>query len=516
MVGKEISENKKSNFFDRMLNGIEVVGNKLPDPVTLFAILCILIILISGIASSKAVSVIHPLTKETVSVVNLMSVEGMRNILSNIVNNFQGFPPLGLVLVVMLGAGIAEKSGLMKSAMKHSIQRVPRNLVTGMIILAGILANAAGDAGFIVLPPLAAIVFLGIGRHPLVGMFAAYAGVAGGFSANLMVSMIDVLLASFTLPAAQMIDPNYQGTPAMNFYFLIISTVFLLIVAVFVTEKIIAPRFDAYEGEVEEDVHSSLSDEEKKGLKWAGISVALVIAIIIGLCVGKNPFMADPQTHSLLAYKAPLMQGIVPIITALFFIPGLVYGKVTGSIKNDKDAVTMMGQSMSEMGLYIVLAFAASQFLALFKLSNLGIIISVKGADLLKNMGFTGYGLIIGFIILSSFINLFVGSASAKWAIMAPVFVPMFLLVGYNPALTQMAYRIGDSLTNPISPLFPYFPMILAFTRRYDKKAGMGTIIANMLPYSLIFAITWIIILLVFMIFNIPLGPSAWIHYIIK
>ncbi|WFD10538.1 AbgT family transporter [Tepidibacter hydrothermalis] len=508
----EKAQVKNNKLFSRFLNGIEIVGNKLPDPVTLFVILCALIIILSKVLFMANVSVVHPLTQKTVNVVDLMSKDGLRGILTGIVGNFQGFPPLGLVLVVMLGAGVAEKSGLMESALKNSISKVPKSLITGMIIFAGILANAAGDAGFIVLPPLAAIVFLGIGRHPLIGMFAAYAGVAGGFSANVMVSMIDVLLAGFTIPAAQMIDPSYQATPAMNFYFLLASTIVILIASVIITEKIIAPRFDKYEGDSDSEAVSEITEDEKKGLKWAGISLFLIVAILVGLCIGDNAFMKDPETNSLLASKAPLMKGLVPIITLIFFIPGLVYGKVTKRIKNDKDVVTMMGQSMSEMGMYIVLAFAASQFLALFTISNIGVIISVKGAESLKNMGFTGFGLIIGFIILSGFINIFVGSASAKWAIMAPVFVPMFLLLDYNPAVTQVAYRIGDSITNPISPLFPYFPIILAFARKYDKEAGMGTIIANMLPYSIVYGIIWIILMVVFMQFNIPLGPGAGIY----
>ncbi len=503
---------KESKFFSKFLNGIEVVGNKLPDPVTIFAILCGLIIILSKVLFVANTSVVHPLTQETVNVVDLMSKDGLRGIVTSIVGNFQGFPPLGLVLVVMLGAGVAEKSGLMEAALKNSISKVPKSLITGMIIFVGILANAAGDAGFIVLPPLAAIVFLGIGRHPLIGMFAAYAGVAGGFSANIMVSMIDVLLAGFTIPAAQMIDPSYQATPAMNFYFLLVSTVLILIASVIITEKIIAPRFDRYEGDSDSEMVSEINEYEKKGIKWAGISLVIMVVVLVGLCIGDGAFMKDAETNSLLAPKAPLMKGLVPIITLMFFIPGLIYGKITKKIKNDKDVVVMMGQSMSEMGMYIVLAFAASQFLALFTISNIGVIISVKGAESLKNMGFTGFGLIIGFIILSGFINLFVGSASAKWAIMAPVFVPMFLLLDYNPAITQVAYRIGDSITNPISPLFPYFPIILAFARKYDKKAGMGTIMANMLPYSIAYGILWIILLVVFMKFNIPLGPGAGIY----
>jgi len=284
----------------------------------------------------------------------------------------------------------------------------------------------------------------------------------------------------------------------------------------YVTEKIIAPRFGEYRENQDIEAHSDLSSLEKKGLKYSGYSLIALVVILIALCLGDNPFMADPETGSLLAANAPLMKGIVPIITLVFLIPGLVYGKITKSIKNDKEAVSIMGKSMSDMGTYIVLAFAASQFLAFFKASNIGVIMSIKGAELLKDAGIIGYGLIIGFIILSSFINIFVGSASAKWAIMAPVFVPMFLLLGYDPALTQIAYRIGDSITNPISPLFPYFPILLGFARKYDKEAGMGTMIANMIPYSIAFAIVWTVLLIVFMAFNLPLGPNAGIYFNIK
>ncbi|SDK22002.1 AbgT family transporter [Natronincola ferrireducens] len=511
-MANSVKTAKKGKLFERILNSIEKTGNKLPDPVTLFVLLSTGIILISWMASTAGVSVIHPSTGDTVTVVNLMNREGLTRILTGFVKNFQSFPPLGLVLVVMLGAGVAEKSGLMQTAMRNSISKVPSKLVTATIIFVGIMANAAGDAGFIVLPPLAAIVFLGIGRHPIIGIFAAYAGVSGGFAANLMINMGDILVASFTIPAAQVIDSAYQGTPAMNIYFTIASTVLLVVAGVFVTEKIIAPRFPKYEGITHEE-NTIIDEKEQKGLRWAGISVILLVSLLVALCVGENAFMADSATGSILAWEAPLMQGLVPIITLFFLIPGLIYGKITGSIESDKQAVSLMGESMKDMGPYIVLAFVASQFLAYFNWSNIGVVISVKGAEFLENAGFTGMGLIIGFIILSSFINIFVGSASAKWAIMAPIFVPMFLLLGYNPAVTQIAYRIGDSLTNPVSPLFPYFPILLAFTRKYDKEAGIGTMIANMLPYSIVFAIMWTILLILFILFNIPLGPNAGIYY---
>lgn len=505
----------KTGWLNKVLNMIETAGNKLPDPVTLFLFFCVLVIIISDIVANAGISVVHPSTKKVVTAVSLLSKESLQKILSNVVANFQGFPPLGLVLVVMLGVGVAEKSGLMETAMKHSITKVPPSLVSMMVILAGICANAAGDAGFIVLPPLAAVLFLSIGRHPLAGIFVAYAGVAAGFAANIMVNMSDVLAAGFTIPAAQVIDPKYVSTPAMNYYFICVSTLILTATGVLVASKIVEPRLGVYSGVAAtgNTQIEKLTERQIKGLKWAGISFVLYVAAIAALSIGTDAFMADPKTQSILAWKAPLMQGIVPLITGMFLIPGLLYGVITKSIKSDKDVVSMMGQSMSTMGGYIVLAFIASQFLAYFNWSNLGVIISVKGAEFLKSAGFTGIGLILGFIVISSGINIFVGSASAKWAIMAPVFVPMFLLLGYDPALTQMAYRIGDSITNPISPLFPYFPIIVAFAKQYEPKCGMGTIISNMMPFSIAFAIAWSILLVLFIMFNLPLGPDGGIHY---
>ncbi|HBG7378275.1 TPA: AbgT family transporter [Clostridioides difficile] len=346
-------------------------------------------------------------------------------------------------------------------------------------------------------------------------MFAAFAGVAGGFAANVMLSTTDVLLAGFTIPAAQMMDPSYQGNPAMNLYFAFISAIVLTFAGAFVTEKFIAPRFTKYNDSTNDKDIQELSELENKGIKYALLSLLVVVVVIVALCIGDNAFMKDPETGSILSSNAPLMKGIVPIITIIFLTPGLVYGKVSKKIKSDKDLVSMMGSSMSDMGGYIVLAFIASQFINLFNLSNLGTILSITGAKLLAESGIPSYGLIIGFILLSGFINLFVGSASAKWAILAPIFVPMFMLLDFNPALTQIAYRIGDASTNPISPLFPYFPVILAFARRYDKDIGIGTVISNMIPYSVVFTLIEIIILLLFMGIGIPLGPGGGISYVL-
>ena len=506
---------KKLNFFERFLNFFENVGNKMPDPVTLSFILCILVIIISKFVATTGISAIHPKSGETLLAVDLLTKTGFQKIFTSIISNFQGFPPLGVVLVTMFGAGVAEKTGFMEELLKVTTVKIPKPLVTACILFIGILANAAGDAGFIILPPLAAIIFISLKRHPLVGMLAAYAGVAAGFAANIFISISDVLAATFTIPAAQILDKNYTGTVAMNFYFLFVSTFVLVITGVFVTEKIIAPRFEGVEYDYHDEKIKDALDEDtrKKALKYSLISLGIFSVIVILLCIGDNAFFRDPETGSLTSSSSILMKSIVLLVTLAFFIPGVIYGIIVKKIRTDKDLVHLMGQSMSDMGLYIVLAFASAQFLAFFNESNLASIFSIKGAEGLKNLGISGIPLMILFIILSSVINLFIGSASAKWAIMAPIFVPMFMLLGYNPALIQMAYRIGDSVTNPLSPLFPYFPILLAVARKYDKKAGLGTLISNMIPYSLFFGIVWTLLLILFIIFNIPLGPGAGIHY---
>ncbi len=506
-----MTQKTKRSWLDSFLVAIEVGGNKLPDPVSIFVILTLFFMVLSYLLAVNGVMITHPLTQKEVSVVNMLSATSLQTLLSGTVKNFQAFPPLGLVLVVMIGAGVADKTGLMRALLKRTIAKTPPKYVTTIVVLVGICANAAGDAGFIVLPPLAAMIYASMGRHPILGIYIAFGAVAAGFSANLFVNMTDILLASFTIPAAQVIKPDYVQTPAMNFYFLFVSTIILTAVAVYISEKIIEPRLGKYESPASayEDGDAAI---EAVGLKWAGIAFGIIIAIVALMCIGEKPFLGDPKDGSLLSYTSYFMQGMIPIITILFLIPGLAYGIAVKTIKNDKQAVSMMGEAMSEMGSYIVLIFFAAQFLTVFSQSNVGIVLAVKGANFLKAVGFTGFPMILAFILLSGFVNLFIGSASAKWAILAPVFVPMLLLLGYDPAFTQVAYRIGDSVTNPISPLFPYFPMLLAFARKYQKDIGIGNIISNMIPYSFAFFIAWTLLLVIFMVFNLPLGPGAGIY----
>ncbi|MED3647683.1 AbgT family transporter [Halalkalibacterium halodurans] len=503
----ELKPNQRGVFV-RFLDIIEKYGNKLPDPIMLFVIMAVLILICSAIFSALGTSAVHPGTGEEIGVVNLLNGEGFILILTELVNNFTSFPPLGLVLVVMLGVGVAESTGLLSALMKTTILNAPRKLILPTIVLVAMLGNAAADAAMVVLPPIVAMIFIALGRHPLAGLAAAYASVAGGFSANLILSMLDPLVAGFTQTGAQMIDPDYVANPAMNYYFLVASCLVLVPVAVWVTTKIVEPRLGTYTGEVEEI--TGVTKEEKKGLRWAGISVVILAVVFLFLTVPEQALLRDPETGSLTV--SPFMTGIVPIMMVFFLVPALVYGFVAKVFTSSKDVADHLAKSMSNMGTYIVIAFVAAQMIAFFNWSQLGPIVAIKGANFLQTIGFTGLPLLLGFIVIAALINLMVASASAKWAILAPVFVPMFMLLEYSPAFTQAAYRVGDSITNPITPMLPYFAIALTFAKKYDPKIGIGTFMSSLLPYSIAFAVIWIILFTVWYLLGLPLGPGEYIH----
>lgn len=500
---------EKSGLFKKILDKVEVVGNKLPQPVTLFAMLMGLILILSWIFGSLGVSVEHPAPDITdrIKAINLLDAEGIRRIMTNMVEVFASFPPLGLVLAVMLGIGVAERSGLISVALKIFVSKVPNSLITFSIVVAGMFSSVAVDAGYVVLIPLGAAIFMGMGRHPLAGLAAAFAGVSGGFGANIIPTGLDPLIASFTQPAAQIIDPTYTVNPLSNFYLLAASVPLVGLAGTWVTEKIIVPRLGTYEGESvhEEDEISPL---EKKGLKWSLVSIAAFLVLIALAIIPSNGVLRDVEGN-----LNPFYNSIVPLMLILFLIAGLVYGIITKSIKGDKDVAKMTGDSMAGMGGYIVLAFVAAQFVAYFNWSNLGLIVAVSGANGLQNIGFTGIPLLVAFVLVSSFINLLIGSASAKWAIMAPIFVPMLMLMGYSPETAQAAYRIGDSYSNILTPLLPYFPLVITFAQKYDKGIGLGTIISTMLPYALLFAAVRIPMLVVWILLGLPLGIEGPIYY---
>ncbi|MCT4594217.1 MAG: AbgT family transporter [Anaeromicrobium sp.] len=501
------SVKRKKSKFNTFLDWLERAGNKLPEPLTLFVWLAFIAILISFIGSLMGVSAVHPLTNKTITVINLLSKEGIQKMLMNAVSNFANFPPLGLVLTCILGVGLAEKTGLFSALLRKSLSNVKKSRIVMLVVFTSIMANAAADTGFIVMPPLAAMLFASAGMNPLVGMMVSYASVAGGFSANLLVNSLDVLVVGFTQSAAELLDPSAVVNPACNWYFLIVSTILLTATATLVTTKVVAPRMG--KGNFLVERVEEVTESEVKGLKYAGIATLAYLILCIILAMPQGGLLRDPETGSLLSFSSPLMKGLVPLITLLFFIPGYVFGKVSGKIKSDKDIVAILGQAMAEMGPYIVLSFVIAQFINYFNWSNLGIIMAIKGADFLKNLGAPAPILLVSFIIISALINLFVGSCSAKWAILSPIFVPMFMLLGFSPALTQMAYRIGDSITNVITPLLPYFAILVAFAKKYDKNLGMGTLIANMLPYTIAFFILWSIQIVLWFLIGLPLGPGS-------
>ncbi len=500
---------KRSALY-RFLDIVEWGGNTLPHPATLFIIFAGLVIVVSAMIEAIGYTAIHPTTGKEIVPVSLLNGDGLRRIVTTMVTNFTGFVPLGTVLVAMLGVGVAEGSGLLSAGVRAMVLSAPKKLITMVIVFTGILSNAASEAGYVILIPLAGVIFQAFGRHPLAGMAAAFAGVSGGYSANLVLGTVDPLLAGITEEMAKIVDETYKVNPAANYYFMFGSTFLLTFLGTWVTERIVEPRLGRYEGDDAGLAIEGLSPVERRGLKVAGVTTLLFLVLLLLAVVPESGVLRDPKTRDIL--HSPFLSGIVALIFFMFLLPGLAYGIVTRSLRNDTDVVNAMGKAMSNLGVYIVLVFCAAQFVAYFSWTNLGIITAIRGAELLKSIGLTGIPLIVSFVFVAAFLNLFMGSASAKWAIMAPIFVPMFMLLGYTPELTQAAYRIGDSTTNIITPMMSYFALIVAFAQKYKKDSGIGTIIAMMLPYSVIFLIGWSLFLVGWLLLELPVGPGAGLY----
>ncbi|MCH2124337.1 MAG: AbgT family transporter [Pirellulaceae bacterium] len=502
-----------------ILGLIERIGNRLPDPVTLFIVGAFVVLIGSEIAVQSGWSVKNPTTGEIEVAKSLLSSEGMQWVWSKLVTNFTGFAPLGVVLVAMIGIGVAERSGLIGALLKAIVALTPPTLLTPAIIFVGVMSSMALDAGYVVLPPLAAAIFMRAGRSPIVGLAAVFAGVAAGFSANLLVTGLDPLLQSFTQEAARILDPEYSVDIRCNYYFMIASTFLITLVGWGTTRFLVEPRYSAADirAQVEAvQTHSTsshvsheLTPAEYKGLAWAAFALALVGAVILAMIfVTGAPLngYVEPRPGWKLAVW---VQVIVPILFVLFLVPGLAFGIATKSIANDRDAAGMMNNTMSSMGPYIVLAFFASQFISWFGESNLGKLIALEGVALLQSWQMPLSLLVISIVMLAAGLNLFLGSASAKWALISTVFVPIFAGVGISPELTQAAYRIGDSVTNSITPLNPYVVIILVFMKQYQPQAGIGSLISLMLPYTVLFFVSWIAMLVVWMLLGLPLGPGG-------
>ena len=494
----------KKNRFSRALDTIEVIGNRLPHPATLFLMMAVLVALLSWWASAVGFQATHPATGEVIAVKNLLSADGIRWIYTNVESNFVKFPPLALVLVIMIGIGVAEGSGLFSVLVRQLVLGAPPKLITAAIVTAGIFSHLASEVGYVILIPLGAMIFHALGRHPMAGFAAAFAGVSAGFGSNFLIGSVDPILAGLSTSAAQIIDPAMNINPMVNYYFMVASAIMVIIVGTWITEKIVEPRLGKYSGNEKALEIEQITPLEKKGLRWAGIGTLIFIAIMAWTIIPENGLFRDPVTGGIL--KSPFFSGIIVGLLLLFFVPGIIYGIIVNTIKNDKDVVKHMTNSMQGMGGYIVLVFFAAQFIYWFNYSNLGLVVAIDGAQFLSHIGFTGIPLILSFLLLSAFLNMFMGSASAKWAIMAPVFVPMFMILGYHPGLTQAAFRIGDSVTNVITPMMSYFALIVTYAQRYDEKNGIGTIISLMIPYTVIFMLVWAIMMTIWMLLGIPVG----------
>ena len=512
-MAKGNKKQKDSQEIGGFLKGVENIGNKLPHPAILFAILSVIVIVISHFVAASGTAVTYfdakageEVTKEAVSLLNR---EGLAYMFNSATTNFTGFAPLGTVLVAMIGVGVAEWTGLFNAALKKLLMNANPKFLTPIVIFAGIMSNIASDAGYVVVVPIGALIFAMAGRHPLAGMAAAFAGVSGGFSANLALGTTDPLLTGITNQALVASGIDMQLDPTCNWYFLAVSTFFLTAVGTFVTDRIVEKNLGEYTGSYKSD-NTPTTDLENKGLRNALIALVVYVAIMGFLMFPENAvFKSLQEDIGKNTLKEFLHDGLIPAILLLFLVPGLAYGKTIGKIKSSHDLVAAMTEAMKSMGGYMVLAFFASQFIAYFGKTNLGAILSFRGAEFLDAAGIKGLPLIIMFILLSAFLNLFMGSASAKWAIMAPIFVPMMYRLGLSPALTQVAYRIGDSSTNIITPLMSYFAMIVVFMQKYDKDSGLGTLISMMLPYSIAFLIFWSILMAAWMLIGLPLGPGA-------
>ncbi len=510
----------------RFLKGVEWLGNLLPHPVILFVWMSVFLLVLSAVLSYFGVSVIDPRPEGAsgrsadgmIEVVNLLNGEGLARIVENLVTNFTGFVPLGTVLVALLGVGIAERSGMISAALRGLVLNAPKKMVTFTIVFAGIMSNTAAELGYVVLIPLAAVIFHSLGRHPLAGIAAAFAGVSGGYSANLLLGTVDPLLSGITQEAARIIDPAYTVGAEANWYFMMISTFLISGLGYFVTEKIVEPSLgeynptDADDPSVLDTKVERVSSLEKKGLIWAGLSMLVFCLLLVWTVVPADGILRNAETG--LISGSPFLKGIVVFIFVFFAIPGYIYGKITGSMKNNQDVVDAMSHAMSSLSIYIVLVFFAAQFTAFFNWSNLGSVMAVSGATFLNDIGLTGPFLLVGFILICAVVNLMLGSASAQWAVTAPIFVPMLMLTGYAPEMIQAAYRIGDSTTNIITPMMSYFGLIMAVAIRYKRNTGVGTLMAMMLPYSIAFLVGWIVLFIIWVfVLGLPVGPGSETFY---
>ncbi|WP_227144986.1 AbgT family transporter [Lacrimispora sp. 210928-DFI.3.58] len=505
----------------KFLKTVETVGNRMVQPVTLFGILCIIVVLLSFIGSvlgwSATGEMYNAQTKaveeSTVTVYNLLSRDGITYMLNNFVNNTITYAPLGVMLVMFLGIGLADGSGLIAVAIRKIVKSAPEKLLIPILMLVGVCGNLASSSATLVLVPIAGVIYLNYGKHPIAGMMGILAAVTAGFSANLILTDTDAVMSAITQEASHIMIPDYTVTPMANYYFMFAGAIILAITCTLVTEKIVEPMLGTYDPkDAGEDLSQTkledVSPVEEKAFKAAGLTLFAMLAILVVLCIPSNSIFRNPDTGSLINGSL-LMSALIPILSLMFFIPSLVYGFKTGIFKGERDVVAQIYKSFGSLSSVFAIALTAGQFMKWFAKSNLGSILAFKGAALIGRLNIHYIVLLLIFVIITAFLNIFMNSGTAKWYIFAPVFVPMFIQLGIAPELTQLMYRIGDSCTNSVTPLNSFLPVILLFMQKYKKDSGIGTYVATLLPYSIVFLIVWSLVAVIWLLIGLPIGPGA-------
>jgi aminobenzoyl-glutamate transport protein len=512
------------------LGAIERVGNLLPDPTIIFIYLIFALMIISAIGAALgwSASLAYPgeeapefATLEngvlTYKASSLFSEANVTRLFTEMPRTFAGFAPLGLVLTIMMGAAVAERSGLFSALIRASLKNASKGLLTPIVAVIGMVSHHASDAAYVVFIPLAAIVFAVAGRHPLAGLAAAFAAVSGGYAGNVMPGQIDVLLFGFTQEAARIVDPAWSMNPLGNWYFILAIVILFTPIIWFVTDRIVEPRLGTWNGVVDDDLRADLdraevTASERRGMRHAGLVALALVAGFAALALwpGYTPFINE-EAEGTTALQ-PLYASLIAFFFLLFLLTGAAFGRAAGTVKSASDVMTMMQHGVRTMAPYLVFVFFAAHFVAMFNWSGIGPIIAINGAEALKAMSLPAPLLLVSVLLLSSFLDLFIGSASAKWSALSPVVVPMFMLLGISPEMTTAAYRMGDSYTNIMTPLMSYFPLILAFSQRWDRTMGVGSLLALMLPYALIFMTVGIAMTVGWVAFDLPLGPGAQVY----
>ena len=491
------------------LQWVERVGNKIPNPFLLFVYLIAVLMIASAVISWLNITAVNPSNGEIIHVKNLLSVEGIQWILPNVIKNFSGFTPLGSILALVIGAGLAERVGLLQSLMYKMASKVSARYASYMVIFIAFFSHISSDAALVVMPPLGALIFLAVGRHPVAGLLAAIAGVGCGFTANLLIVTTDVLLSGLSTEAAKAINPAVQVSVIDNWYFMAASVILLTIVGAVLTDKFVEPRLPVYRGERNDEM-KKLTPLQNRGLMASGIAALVFIGLVAMLVVPEAAPLRNPKTGGII--PSPFIQGIVPLIILFFFVISVPYGMVTKQIRSASDVPDLLVDPMKSMAGFIVMIFPLSQFVAFFNWSNMGKFMAIGLTDVLENLGMTGIPAFLGLIFLSALLCMFIASGSAIWSILAPIFVPMFMLLGFHPAFAQIVFRVADSSVIPLAPMSPFVPLFLGFLQRYNKEAKLGTYYSLVLPYPIVFFVVWLLMLVGWYLLGLPIGPGVYPH----